>query len=78
VAPEVRENLYDESFAARGVEAVTPATVPTTGAEPITTYGDETNVSIWLPTTAAVAEDSVAEKRFGCSSTAMARQASRW
>jgi hypothetical protein len=38
VAPEVRENLYDGFFAARGAEAVTPATVPATGAEPITTH----------------------------------------
>lgn len=60
VAPEVRENLYDDSFAARGAEAVTPATVPATGAEPITTHGPTTDVSIWLPATAAVAEDSVA------------------
>lgn len=59
VAPEVRENLYDGSFAARGAETVTPATVPATGAEPITTHGQDTDVSIWLPATAAVAEDSV-------------------
>ncbi len=59
VAPEVRENLYSGASAARGAQAVTPATVPTTGAEPVTTHGEDTSVSIWLPTTAAVAEDSV-------------------
>ncbi|WP_229663198.1 hypothetical protein [Microbacterium album] len=59
VAPEVRETLYDGASAARGAEAVTPATVPSTGAEPITTHGEDTSVSIWLPATAAVAEDSV-------------------
>ncbi|WP_152176189.1 hypothetical protein, partial [Mycobacterium tuberculosis] len=35
VAPEVRENLYDGASAARGAQAITPATVPTTGAEPV-------------------------------------------
>lgn len=61
VAPQVRENLYDGSSAARGAEAVTPAALPATGAEPVTTRGEDgTEVSIWLPTTAAVAEDYVA------------------
>lgn len=60
VAPEVRENLYDGASAARGAQPVTPATVPTTGAEPVTTHGEDGSVSIWLPTATAVAEDSVA------------------
>jgi hypothetical protein len=62
VAPEVRENMYEDSSASRSrsAEAVTPATVPATADQPITTHGEATDVSIWLPGSAAVSEDSVA------------------
>jgi len=61
VAPEVRENLYEDSSASRIAEAVTPATVPATSDQPITTYGEATDVSIWLPGSAAASKkDSVA------------------
>lgn len=60
VAPEVRANLYEDSSAPRGSEAVTPATVPATSDQPITTHGEATDVSISLPGSAAVSEDSVA------------------
>lgn len=58
VAPEVRENLYG-SVAGRGYETVTPATIPATAAEPITTHGEKTEVSLLLPAASVVSEDSV-------------------
>ena len=60
VAPEVRENLYEDSSASRIAEAVTPATVPATSDQPIKTHGEATEVSIWLPGSAAVSVQSVA------------------
>ncbi|HYN47730.1 MAG TPA: DUF2599 domain-containing protein, partial [Candidatus Nanopelagicales bacterium] len=62
VAPEVRENLYEDASASRGpnAEAVTPATVPLTADQPITTHGEATDVSIWLPGSAAASEGTVA------------------
>jgi len=60
VAPEVRENLYEDSSASRIEAEVTPATVPATSDQPITTHGEATDVSIWLPGSAAVSVHSVA------------------
>lgn len=59
VAPEVRANLYEDSSESRGAEAVNPATVPATADQPITTHGAATDVSIWLPGSAAVSWESV-------------------
>lgn len=61
VAPEVRQDLFGDSSASRGrgAEAVIPATVPVTAAQPITTHGKATDVSIWLPGSAAASEGFV-------------------